>query len=387
MAVVEPKPVKHPRTPPLARMFHLRPRLARRLTLVAVLGVLALAMLVSAAFALAAFAFSHSWDALTEGVPLNAGGWSLLAVASAITCGRLVALFGVSPSPAGVRVPREAAPAFYQLTDDLARRLSAARIHGVWVTGDMNAMVMQRPCWGWIGRIETHLMIGLPLVHSVSRSQLAAVLAHEFAHLVLQRGGGSALGAHVRAWSMRILDRACEAFPTIGGMIDRRLRRFYLDMLRLKRIEEFEADHIAAQLVGAGLLGETLVEVNLKERFLRQDYWPKVMARSSGRSRPSIRPFREMGLGVEAGFSRLSMAALDIAAFADDEAEATPFHPSLRERLRALRVPLRASQVDRPSAARHYFAPLLPSLARVFDRVWWLEARQHRRSQGRSRTP
>lgn len=373
------------RFPAIARMFALRPRLAWRLAGAALAGLGTLASFALLAFTVMVAAFAHSWEALTAGVPLAAGGWSLLAVVCGISGGRLVLLFGLSPSPAGVRVPRVAADAFYQLIDDLARRIGAARIDRVWVTGDMNAMVMQRPRWGWVGPIETHLLIGLPLVHSVSRSQLAAVLAHEFAHLALQRSGLGAVGAHLRAWWMRVLDRGCEAFPSIGRRLDRRLHRFYRDMLRLTRIEEFEADHIAAQLVGAGLLGETLVELSLKERFLRQDYWPKVMAQSSAHARPSIRPFREMGLGVETGFSRLSLAALDIAAFAE-EADGLPFHPSLKERLRALRVPLRAAVADRPSAARHYFAPLLPSLAWVFDRAWWMEARkgwrmQHRRQQ------
>lgn len=383
MAAVEPTPVIQTRTPIIVRMFDLRPRLARRLTVVALAGLGTLAALVVLAFAAAGRAFAGSWAALTEGLPLSAGGWSVVAVVCAISGGRLLCLFGRAPSPAGVRVPREAAGAFYQLIDDLAQRIGAARIDRVWVTGDMNAMVMQRPRWGWFGPIETHLLIGLPLVHSVSRSQLAAVLAHEFAHLVLQRRGVGAVCAHVRAWWMRVLDRGCEAFPALGRRLDRRLYRLYRDMLRLTRIEEFEADHIAAQLVGAGLLGETLVELSLKERFLRQDYWPKVMAQSSAQSRPSIRPFREMGLGVETGFSRLSFAALDVAAFADEDPDEMPLHPSLKERLRALRVPLRAAAEDRPSAARHYFAPLLPSLAWVFDRAWWQEVRIGWRSQYR----
>lgn len=367
-------------------MFDLRPRLARRLTMVAVAGIGTLAALVLAAFAVAAYAFVLSWAALIDGLPLRAGAWSAAAVACAICGGRLAFLFGRAPSPAGVRLPREAADAFYQLIDDLARRLGAARIDRVWVTGDMNAMVMQRPRWGWLGPLETHLLVGLPLVHSVSRGQLAAVLAHEFAHLVVQRNGASAVAAHLRASWMRVLDRGCEAFPVLGARLDRKLYRLYRDMLRLTRIEEFEADHIAAQLVGAGLLGETLVEVSLKERFLRQDYWPKVMAQSSAQARPSIRPFREMGLGVETGFSRPSFAALDIAAFADADAGAMPLHPSLKERLRVLRVPLRAAAEDRPSAARHYFAPLLPTLAWVFDRAWWQEVRKGWRSQYRRRS-
>lgn len=374
---------------PRSRMFDLRPRLALRLGMVAALGLAVLVTLFLLALGGTVFALTHSWQALTEGAPLITLCWSLAAVISAYGAARLgVVLIVPPPVPQGVRLAREVAPDFYQLIDVLSSHLGAGRIDRVWITRDINAMVMQRARWGCVGQIDTHLMLGLSLVHSVSRSQLAAVLAHELAHIALQRKGMGKHGAHLRAWWLRALDAACDTMPLIEPFADRRLRSFYRNMLRLSRIEEFEADAMAAQLVGAGLLGETLVEVTLKERFLRQDYWPKVMAQSEVRARPSIRPYREMGLGVEAGFLRPAAvrAATEALLEGGDEdglEESLPFHPSLHERLRALHVPLRAAAANRPSAARHYFAPLLPTLALVFDRAWWHDVRSGWRDRHR----
>lgn len=370
---------------PRSRLFDLRPRLAMRLGMVAALGLMAVCGVVLLALSGAVFALMHSWQSLNEGAPLTTLASSLAAVLAAYVGARLAAVLCVPPPvPEGVRLLRDAAPDFYQLIDQIAAHLGADRIDRVWVTRDINASVIQRARWGCVGRIDTHLMLGLSLVHSVSRSQLSAVLAHEFAHLAVQRRGLGKVGAHLRAWWLRVLDAACEAMPMIEPLADRSLRRFYRNMLRLARIEEFEADAMAAQFVGAGLLGETLVEVTLKERFLRQDYWPKVMAQSEVRARPSIRPYREMGLGVEAGFLRpSSVRAATEALFEEGAEDAFPFHPSLHERLRALRVPLRAAPADRPSAASHYFAPLLPTLAWVFDRAWWQDARSGWRDQYR----
>lgn len=368
---------------PRSRLFDLRPRLARRLGLIAFAGLSAVGALMVLAFCAVVFALMHSWQTLNEGEPLATVASSLAAVCAAYLCARLTTIFHVpAPEPEGILLPPDAAPEFYCLMDDIGSHLGADPIDRVWITRDPNATVLQRARWGCVGRIESHLLLGLPLVHSVSRSQLAAVMAHEFAHLALQRKGLGKLGAHVRAWWFRVLDAMCESMPIVETLADRVLRRFYRDMLRLSRIEEFEADAIAAKLVGAGLLGETLVEVTLKERFLRQDYWPKVMAQSESRARPSIRPYREMGLGVETGFLRpASVRAVTAVLLEDEEDVSLPFHPSLHQRLSALRVPLRAAQVDRPSAARHYFAPLLPSLAWVFDHAWWQDVRSGWRSQ------
>lgn len=368
-----------------SRLFELRTRLARRLSVFALSGLLVVMLLMLSFFTLMLEALANSWFYLNEGVPLVTLASSLTAVASAYLGARLAGLLCVPPPhPAGVALPRDAAPEFSSLIDDIGAHLQAGKIDRVWITRDPNASVVQRARWGCIGRIETHLLVGLPLIHSVSRSQMTAVLAHELAHLALQRKGVEKYFAHLRACWLRALDAICEDIPLIEPLANRMFRRFYRDLLRLSRVEEFEADALAAQTVGAGLLGETLIELTLKERFLRQDYWPKVMAQSELLARPSIRPYREMGLGVETGFLRPeSERAATEALLADEDEISLPFHPGLHERLRALRVPVQASSDDFPSAAHHYFAPLLPALAWVFDRAWWQDVRSGWRSRYR----
>ena len=277
------------------------------------------------------------------------------------------------PLPEGVRLSREDATPLYQLIEGVSWMLEAGRIDHVWVTPDMNAAVLQR-CRAFPGRIETHLMIGLPLMHSVTPPQLMAVLAHEFSHLAVQRKGVGKYGALLRAWWLRALDRLGDIFPLIGAQVDGWLSRFYSDMVRLARIEEFEADALATRVIDAGLLGETLVEVSLKEQFLSRDYWPRVLAQSRVRAKPLVRPYRDLCLGMSAGFLR---AAASDMFWGNDLPRS--MHPTTRERLNALRVsscgPSDEASRDLPSAAHHYLSPLLLTLAWVFDRAWWREVR------------
>jgi Zn-dependent protease with chaperone function len=341
----------------------------------ALLALLLIPVFALLASGIGAFGAHGVWSLLGAKWPLVA----FLLGAAPFTVGLFVAvrllsvLFVPLPLPEGVRLSREDAAPLYQLIEGVAWMLEAGRIDHVWVTRDMNAAVLQR-CQAFPGRIETYLMIGLPLMHSLTPMQLKAVLAHEFAHIAVQRRGLSKYGALLRAWWLRALDRLGDIFPLIGAQVDSWLGRFYSNMVRLARIEEFEADALATRVIDADLLGETLVEVSLKEQFLSGDYWPRVLAQSKVRAKPLVRPFRDLCLGMSAGFLR---AAASDLFWGNDLPRS--MHPTTRERLRALRVPSPASNessCDLPSAANHYLSSrCLLTLAWVFDRAWWRSVR------------
>lgn len=358
------------------RLSRTRARLALRLGLRASagLGLFALLALAGAATSLWAGMAALRW--LNEGDVAAACAAGAGAVLAAVLASRFVVWLAAPVTrPDGVRLPGIAARRLHHVVERMGRRFGNIRIDATWVTGEMNAAILQRPCWGCVGRMETHLIIGLPLVHSVSRRQFGAILAHEFAHLACQRQGSAVWLSHCRAWWFRVLDRCVEGGGWFGRLLERATIGDLHAALRLARFEEFEADAVAARVIGPRIVAEALVEVALKERFLSEDYWRKVMAQSRFRPRPSIRPYREMGLGVLAGFRRPSSGQRDIHALLAEHRFAPDFHPSLAERLAALGVRPAVSHVEHLSAADAYLAPLLPGLSRVFDRMWWQGSR------------
>ncbi|MCL1825608.1 MAG: M48 family metalloprotease [Betaproteobacteria bacterium] len=375
------------------RLFVLRKRLALCLTLIAMTALLLIVVSVAAVLGVGVLGAYAAWSVFGAEWPVLAfflGG--IWFVATGFFAVRLSSvLFVPLPLPEGVSLSPEDARSLHKLIEGMAWVLEAGRIDHVWVTPEMNAAVLQRPRRGFFGRVETHLLIGLPLMHSVTCPQLVAVLAHEFAHLAVQRKGAGKYGALLRAWWLRALDRLGDLFPAIGAQVDCWLGRFYSNMARLARIEEFEADAQATKVVDAGLLGETLIEVSLKEQFLSGDYWPRVLAQSRVRAKPLVRPFRDLCLGMSAGF-------LHHVEQGDMLSGKEPFqsmHPTTRERLRALRVSPTVFPCDLPSAANRYLLPLLLTLAWVFDRAWWrgvrpdwqltyrMARREHRRERER----
>lgn len=358
------------------RLSRPRARLALRLGLRASTGLGFFALLALAGATAGLWAAAAALRSLYEGDVLSAFAAGVGALAAAAFAGRFFAWLAAPVArPDGVRLPEVAARRLHRAVGRMSRRFGNPRVDAIWVTGDMNAAILQRPRWGCIGPMETHLIIGLPLVHSVSRRQFGAILAHEFAHLACQRQGSAVWLNHCRAWWFRVLDRCVEGGGWFGRLLERVTIGDLHAALRLARFEEFEADAAAARVIGPRLVAEALIEVALKERFLSEDYWRKVMAQSQFRPRPSIRPYREMGLGVLAGFRRPSSANPDIDALLAEHRFAPDFHPSLAERLTALRVRPAVSRADPLTAADAYLAPLLPGLAWIFDRMWWQGSR------------
>lgn len=363
---------------PGKRLFVLRARLARGLTLQAIVGLVTCLSLLLLLLGGAAYALACTWVEITAGHPFASGLWSLTAVSlalCAVVCCEVV--FSVAPRPDGVRLRREDAEALFGVLDSMAQALDIVPVQEVFISGEMNAHIHQRPAWGVVGPLRTRLTLGLPLAHSLSPVQFAAVLAHELAHLAAQRRGWSGVAGALRAWWARTLDRASAHFVLIADWLDSTSLAYCLSMLRLSRIEEFEADALAARLVGSRLMGEALVEVSLKSHFLENDYWPHVEAGNTSPADPSLRPYRDMALGVEAGFMRtLSNHAVAIEAAVVDS---FAFHPSLQRRLNALRVPCRVPEANPMSAAVHFLEQVLPGLAQAFDRAWWSASLESRR--------
>lgn len=367
-----------------------RARLVGSLTRHALAGLVSLAVVIVASGVAAGWSVAAAVSAATDRDPLLFLG---LLVGACFMAGLCLGLFGVMFSfvamPDGVRLPPLAAGALHAKVEQMSASFGGMNIDSVWITGDMNAAVVQRPRWGLVGRMQTHLLIGLPLAHSISPRQFSAVLAHEFGHISLQRKGAAAWSRHIVAWWFRVSDALAERLPFGEVIIDRWTHAALLQAVELAHVDEFEADAEAARKVGAEVVANALLEVALKERFLLQDYWCKVLQQSEVRRRPLIRPYREMALGMSAGFRVPTSATSLMSSLCDESSDcADHLHPSVWQRLEALGLPIDGLTVasrDEGTVANRLLEPLLPALSLVFDRAWWLGTRDkwvrsHRRA-------
>ena len=177
--------------------------------------------------------------------------------------------------PEGITLTRKDVPELFEMLDRVARSLKAPTPHRVILQDWLNAAVFQQPLFGFIGWHTNHLLIGLPLMQALSPEQFEAVIAHEFAHL---RGGDSKFGA----WVYRIRS----FWSNVSDQINRKGKRNFLFGRFFNwygpffkafsfvhaRAQEYEADRLAGEMVGADHKAEALVWLTVASYFL-QDFW------------------------------------------------------------------------------------------------------------------
>lgn len=309
-------------------------------------------------------------------------GLPLLILAAVI----LRALWVRLDEPAGRLLTPRDAPQLFAVLAEMRRRLRGPRIHGVLLTDDYNASVVQTPRLGLFGWQKNHLILGLPLMQALSPEQFCAVLAHEYGHLA---------GAHSRfsIWIYRIrkswhqlmeaLDREGRASFLFKKFFDWYPPYFAAYSFVLARANEYQADDTAKELVGARHAADALINLSLKGTLLHDRFWPDLHAKADLTPAPAFSPFAQMAgalrepVDVEEQRQWLK-SALARKTGSDDT------HPSLTDRLRALGQPPRIPEPAAISAAQRYFGDKEQALAEDLDRDWreriepsWRERFEH----------
>ncbi len=253
-----------------------------------------------------------------------------------------------APGPLLTRVQQ---PRLFSEIESLARSVGQAMPAEVYLVPDVNAWVGQRG--GLMGFASRRVMgLGLPLLRTLSRSQLRAVLAHEFGHY---HGGDTRLGP----WVYKTRSAIGRTLASLGGangqgsILQLPFLGYGKMFLRIthavSRHQEFVADTLAARAVGSGPLIEGLRVVHgVAPAFAA--YWANECAPvlNAGFRPPLAEGFAQ--------FLRTdSIAAIIRQRVAEEMAsgKADPYdtHPPLKERIEVV-APLPAGDVpaDEPSA-------------------------------------
>jgi Zn-dependent protease with chaperone function len=262
-------------------------------------------------------------------------GWPLALVAYAI--GR--ALWVRFPRPDGVEVGRREASRLFALVDELRRQLACPRFHHILLTDEWNAGVTQRPRLGPFGWYENYLQLGVPLMSGLAPDEFRAVLAHEFGHLSRSHGRFGSWIYRIRATWGRLLEGLHQTRHRWRGIFELFLERFapYFNAYSfvLARAREYEADRVAADIVGRETTGRALVNLALGDMLLARQYWPSVTRLTREREDPPDGVVSRMVAVLRAGppveaLPGWSEEALSRKTGTEDT------HPSLSERLAAL---------------------------------------------------
>jgi Zn-dependent protease with chaperone function len=247
-------------------------------------------------------------------------------------------LFVRLEAPTGLAIRSSEAPELFLAIEELRARLGAPRFHHVLLTPEHNAGVVQIPRLGVFGWHCNYLLLGLPLLQGVSVEEFRAILAHEFAHL---SGAHGKFGAWIyrlrRAWE-RVFDqlgRQKQGSWVLGKFLEWFWPKFNGHAFVLSRVQEYEADAIAARLTSSRALATGLIRTQVQGRWLDEKFWPDFYNRTREVSTPPATLFSELGSGI-----RQLHAVPDshrwLAQAYNFETDNSDTHPCLKDRLSAL---------------------------------------------------
>ncbi len=343
-----------------------------RLALLAVLGYVYLLGIVAVAIGLfllllAVMVYAHQFNAAMLKIMIL-----LLAVVLVV----LKSLWVRITPPEGLELDRAQVPELFGLMDELTHKLNALRVHRVLLTGEFNAAVSQVPRFGLFGWPRSYLILGLPLLQSLSPEQFKAVLAHEFGHLSGNHSRFSAWIYRVRRTWANVLGQLSSQEG--GSWLFDRFFNWYAPFFQaysfvLARANEYEADRCSCELTSAGTTAAALINVEVRAQFVDQSFWQPLYQQANCQAQPPDHCFTQLAQTLQSPPDPQRLETW-LAQSLNQDTDHTDTHPCLRDRLAACGYgPENAAAFLAPltlSAADCYLGAALPTLCDQLSQTW-----------------
>lgn len=262
-------------------------------------------------------------------------------------------------------------PALEAEVERLRAPSAAPPLDGIVISDELNAAAATVPrAMGLLGS-RHYLVLGLPLMQSLDPEEFAAVVAHEFGHFSGRHGRVQGWIYQARASWYRILEALQQKQSRLLGafvrFFDWYVPYFEAYSFVLARRQEYEADAMAARLVGPGPLASALARMEINAQRLAQEFWPSVDGAAARQPEPPADLHAAMAASLRApdpdAGARLQ-AALSRSPGLEDT------HPTLAQRIRSVGGEPGVPGPLRESAAEALLGPLLPELVEHFSGRW-----------------
>lgn len=301
--------------------------------------------------------------------------------------------------PEGRELRKDEAPRLFAAIDEVCAQLRAPRADVVLVNDEYNAAVSQIPRLGVFGWHRNYLILGLPLMQALPPDEWRGVLAHEFSHLSRAHARfGNWIYRVRKTWS-QLMERLEQERQGGGAWMFSRFFQWYAPYFAaytfvLARRDEYEADRLAATVVGPEAMARGFITGSVRSRLLSSEFWPEINQEVLTEPAPPH--------DVHTRMARVLRSELDpgpVQAWIEEdlanETGSIDTHPAHRDRIVALGVDVgdlvgNGGSPAAPipvTAAEHFLGPLASEVTVAFDVEWqrtaatWWEER-HERERG-----
>ena len=248
---------------------------------------------------------SGSYDALI-GQPAVAWShlivWSAVAVCSALVTYR-VAQFRPA-LPAGIVLDRKKAPALFELVEELHRHYRHPRIDRMVITGAFALEVVKTPCWALPVWSTNTLVIGLPLMQSLSAAQFRCALARRLGQFSKRHNPlGNWLYQLRRIWPLYGIatEAADPGFQPVRRFFSVFAPLYESISLPAARLDELAADSYAMEVCSDEEVLDTITVETVCRLYLEEKFWPVYRKLSARMQEAMLKPHAGMASVLRAG--------------------------------------------------------------------------------------
>ncbi|WP_190401243.1 M48 family metalloprotease [Pseudanabaena sp. FACHB-1998] len=236
--------------------------------------------------------------------------------------------------PKGIEMNRSNAPKLFQFIDDLTSTLKAPKCDHLLLTAELNAGVVQLP--SFLMFQENYLLLGLPLMFTLSLEQFRAVVAHELGHLSNKHSKQRSQIYLIRQTWYQVWEKLQVTSKGSTFLINIFLNWYapflYAYSFVLARSDEYEADRYAVEITGTKNIAEALISLEINSRYLTNHFWKDLYKRSHQQNLTPNTVYTNLLNSLSTDFSiENKLKFLDLAL--DSNTNYTDTHPCLSERL------------------------------------------------------
>lgn len=272
--------------------------------------------------------------------------------------------------PEGYYLQQEEAPKLFEMIDSLRLKMNTPPIDEIVLDSEFNASVAQISRYGFIGKKRNVLVIGIPLLSTLSQEQFTAVLAHELAHI---SNSDTALGARIyrlrMSWGR--LMHSLEENEQFGTFIFRKFFQWYYPRFdaysfAMARQEEYDADRSAASVTSQQAMGEALAMISVAAPYYYRDFYSELFEECA-KTNSVPQPYSNFAEQYR------SLSEQKATQYFSEQLEAesyvTDTHPCLKDRLSALGAEARLPEKKQGSAL-DYFFEYPGRILNDFNKMW-----------------
>lgn len=276
--------------------------------------------------------------------------------------------------PTGLDVSTEKFPHLFKLIDELRDEFGKPRIDRIILRDKYDIHVIKTPRSGMPFLNTRTLIIGLPVLQTMSPLYFRALLARRIGQLSTQHTPVTTRLYFLNdIWAQ--FNKSCKHSKNVFTKILSYFFQLYsplyqMLLMPLLQEEELEADSYGMDLINDRDMVECLVYEEVLIHFLQHKFWPKIHHLAKRSKTPEFLPYSQMTKVVKAGITDDEISETIQTALKLEINHPAPM-PSLASRLNHLghAKPLPPKRLTK-TAAEYYLGSSLGKIIELFDKRW-----------------